>query len=439
MRPAVSVRRVRSVLASPRLRRIIGAYAVNRLGTWLGTVALSLAVFDHTHSALAVACTMIASQVVPALAVPAVVARVEASRGRHELSGLYFFEALATAALGVLLWHFWLPALLLLVALDGTAALAASALLRTEAARTARESCADGGDPQAAEQHANAAINVAFSFTFVLGPAIAGAIVSGPGAPTALFIDAATFVVCGSLVLDLAPHVEQATSQSVGARLRAARDYIAGSPPLRALMTSQAIGLLFFEAAAPVEVAYAKRTLHAGDRGYGVLVAAWGLGVVIGSVLFARAGGGRLRAMISVGTLAIGAAYLGFAAAPSLAVAAPVAVIGGVGNGVQLAPLISAVQRLTKLDMQGRVMGALESIGALAPAVGFALGGALVLALSPRDAFAIIGAGAALTTFGFARVRVDEIPDQSAAQEPRADLETAVALAAPGTGASPPD
>ena len=36
--------------------------------------------------------------------------------------------------LALLLWHFWLPAALLLVALDGTAALAASALLRSEAA-----------------------------------------------------------------------------------------------------------------------------------------------------------------------------------------------------------------------------------------------------------------------------------------------------------------
>ncbi len=66
-------------------------------------------------------------------------ARVEASTRRSELSGLYFFEAVVTAALAVLLWHFWLPAVLLLAALDGTAALAASALLRAEVARAARE------------------------------------------------------------------------------------------------------------------------------------------------------------------------------------------------------------------------------------------------------------------------------------------------------------
>ena len=74
----------------------------------------------------------------PAFVVPALVARVETSTRRGELSGLYLFEAVATTALAVLRWHFWLPAILLLAALDGTAALAASALLRAQTARTAR-------------------------------------------------------------------------------------------------------------------------------------------------------------------------------------------------------------------------------------------------------------------------------------------------------------
>ena len=61
------------------LRRIVAAYTINRLGTWFGLVALSLAVFDHTHSALAVAALLFAGQALPAFVVPALVARVEAS------------------------------------------------------------------------------------------------------------------------------------------------------------------------------------------------------------------------------------------------------------------------------------------------------------------------------------------------------------------------
>src|ERR1700735_5879073 len=96
-----------------------------------------VAVFDHTHSAIAVAALLLAGQALPAFVVPALVARVEASARHSELSGLYFFEAAATGGLAVLLWHFSLPAIVLLAALDGTAALGASALLRTELARAA--------------------------------------------------------------------------------------------------------------------------------------------------------------------------------------------------------------------------------------------------------------------------------------------------------------
>ncbi len=405
-----------SPLRSAKLRRILAAYTVNRLGTWFGLVALSLAVFDHTHSALAVAALLLAGQALPAFVVPVLVARVEASRRGSELSGLYFFEAVATAALAVLLWHFWLPAILLLVALDGTAALAASALLRAEVARAAREEVevqpgyatrADErlqADVQEAERKANAVLNVAFSATFVLGPALGGAVVAAAGAPAALFIDVGSFLICGAMLVDLHPHVEEAGSASVRARLHTAWKYINDVPALRTLLLAEALALVFFEAGAPIEVAYIKATLHAGDRGYGLLLAVWGVGAVLGSLVFARSVRRGLGVMLSAGTLAVGLAYIGFAAAPSLAPACLAALLGGAGNGVQWASLISAVQRLTPPRLQGRMMGAIESIGALSPAIGLSLGGALVALSSPRGAFLTVGLGATAITVAFVRL-----------------------------------
>jgi MFS family permease len=410
------------------LRRILAAYTVNRLGNWIGYVALSLAVFDHTHSALAVAAVLVAGQALPAFLVPAVVARLESSHRRSALSGLYFFEALATAALAVLLWHFWLPGLLLLAALDGTAGLAASALLRAELARAARSQVevdlagkatgdeggvgerlappATGAAPQAtaedaiheAERKANAALNVAFSLTFVLGPAIGGAMVAAAGASVALLIDVASFLVCGGLLIGLSPHIERGAETSVGARLRAAWRHINEAPSLRALLLVEAIALIFAESAGPIEVAYAKVTLDVGDGGFGLLVASWGAGAVLGSVVFARSLSRPLGVLLSTGTLAVGLAYVGFAVAPSLWFACGAALIGGVGNGVELPSLTSIVQRLTPKDLHARMMAAVESIVALCVAVGLPLGGALVVLTSPRTAFAVVGLGATATT-----------------------------------------
>jgi hypothetical protein len=415
---------VGSPLRSPRLRRILVAYTVNRLGTWFGFIALAVAVFDKTHSAVAVAGLLIAGQVLPAFLVPAVVTRVEASSRRGELSALYIFEAIATGALAALIWSFWLPAVLLLVALDGTAALAASALLRAELARAAREEV-DGPDQQGAgaqdrenlqdrvheaERKANAALNVAFSATFMLGPAVGGVVVAGAGAPAALIIDAVSFLACGILLLDLHPHVDDAAGDSVRARLRAAWEHINDVPALRRVLLAEGLALVFFESAAPVEVAYAKAALHAGNTGYGLLLTAWGVGVVVGSLVFAGAVRRSLAAMLSVGTLAVGVAYVGFAAAPTLALACLAALLGGVGQGVQWASLISVVQRLTPAPLQGRMMGAVESLGAISPALGLSLGGALAALSSPRVALLVVGLGAAATTAAFLRLALPAPP-----------------------------
>ncbi len=258
-------------LRSPRLRRILAAYTVNRLGTWFGYVALSLVVFQHTHSALAVAALLVVGQALPAFLAPALVARIEASSRNAQLSALYFFEGLTTVALAAIVWRqFSLPAILLLVALDGTAALAASALLRAAAARCAREWAYDhharlepappsppaqtyagqlgmalgeqavedsqigssAGDEREASAHeaerrANAALNVGFSATFVMGPALAGVVVAVAGGPVALLIDAASFLICGAMLIDLRPHVEGVGGgASVRARLRAAWEHV---------------------------------------------------------------------------------------------------------------------------------------------------------------------------------------------------------------------
>jgi hypothetical protein len=407
---------VGSAFSSSRLRRIITAYTINRMGSWVGLVALSLAVFDHTHSALAVAALLFAWQALPAFLVPGLVARVEASARRSELSALYLFEAVATAGLAVLLWHFSLPAVLVLAALDGTAALAASALLRAEVAKVARNQASSDTDSpassdrslearaQEAERQANAALNIGFSVSFVAGPAVGGAVVAAAGAQAALFIDVASFLICGALLIDLHPHVEVAGANSARARLNAAWAYINEVAVLRKLLLTEVAALIFISAAGPIEVTYAKATLHAGDRGYGLLVTSWGAGAVLASIFFARSLRRRLGLMLSAGIFLLGAAFIGFAVAPTLALACVASVVGGIGNGLEWPSLISLVQRLTPQRLHGRLMGAVESIGALCLAIGLPLGGALVAISSARVAFLVLGLVSVSATAAFVKL-----------------------------------
>ena len=400
-------------LRSRRLRRILLAYTVNRLGNWLGLVALSLAVFDHTHSALTVAALLFAWQALPAFVVPFVVARVEASKHHSEPSGLYFFEAIVTAGLALAVWRFSLAAVLVLAALDGTATLAANALLRAAIGRVAREHLAlPQGAPESqlepaaeasasatserdleAERSANAALNVAFSVSFVAGPVIGGAVAAAAGVPVALLIDVATFLICGTALLDLRPHPDEAAGGSVRERLRAAFTHISAAHGLAALLVADGVALVFMQAGGPIEVAYVKATLGGGDSDYGLLVTAWGAGSVFAAILFARFADRPLWLTVSSGVGGLGLAFLGFTLAPSLGLAYLAAFVGGVGNGFYVPSIISLVQRLSPEHLHARMIGAIESLGAFALALALPLGGALVALSSPRTAFLVLGIG----------------------------------------------
>ena len=184
-------------------------------------------------------------------------------------------------------------------------------------------------------------------------------------------------------------------------RVAAARAYLGAGSTLRSLIGTQSAALIFFFCAIPVEVAYATSTLHSGDLGYGALLATWGAGLVAGSLVFTRAGR-SLWTMLIGGTLAVGCAYLGLSAAPSIAVACLAALPGGFGNGVQWAAFLGLVQELTPRRLLGRMMGVAEGAASVAQVLGYSLGGAIALA-SPRLALLTAGSAACVLTLFFVR------------------------------------
>lgn len=380
-------------------------YSINELGNWLGDIALAVLVYDQTGNALATALLFVATRFVPALFAPAVVARVEALRPRLSLPLLYGADAVVFAILALLASsQFSLALVVALGAVDGTLALAARALTRSTSAALL--------EPHGLLRRGNALFNIGFTAAGALGPAIAGLVVAQAGASAALGADAASFALVAVLL---------ATARSLPAgeraeggwfrRLSAAFGYVRGRRLLFGLLIGQAFALLFFYAVVPIEVVYAKQSLAAGDSGYGWLLAAWGAGMLGGGFLFAAAQRARIQSVLAVGTLAIGAAYLGLSIAPSLAAACAISVVGGLGNGVQWISVVHAVQELTGTGMQARVLGLLEALGAALPVFGFFFGGALTQAASPRTAYTAAGVGViGVLVLAFLRLRGAEWP-----------------------------
>src|SRR6201999_376012 len=91
-------------------------------------------------------------------------------------------------------------------------------------------------------------------------------------------------------ILLTAGNMPQAEPEEGGtrARVRAGIRYLRDNLVLRRLLLAQGAAFVFFSAVIPVEVIYAKETLGTNDTGYGVMLASWGIGMVLGSFVFAR-------------------------------------------------------------------------------------------------------------------------------------------------------
>lgn len=368
--------------------RLAFSYAINELGDNLGAVALAILVLDGTGSALATAGLFLCSRFAPAFAAPWLTARMDRQPVNRSLPALYLVEAAAFAALALLAaGRFPLAAVLALAFLDGTLALTGRGLSRGAVAALLA--------PVALLRRGNALLNAIFAVTSAAGPAAAGLLVGAAGTSAALWVDAASFG-CIAVVLAAGRGLPRAAPEDDErgwlSRMRSGVAAVKGEP-IRTLVVAEAAAFVFFFLVIPIEVVYVKHTLDAGDLGYGALLMAWGVGLVLGSAIFARVRERSTRLLVVSSTVVVGVGYLGLAAAPGIVLACAASVVGGTGNGVQWVSVLTAVQEALPDRLQARVVGLLESVAAAAPGIGFLAGGLLTALWSPRLAYLVAGAG----------------------------------------------
>jgi MFS family permease len=386
------------------------SYAINELGDNLGVVALAILVLERTDSALAVTALFVAGKFLTAFAAPALTAGLDRRRVSRVLPSLYVLEAGAFAGLACLAAadEFWLVLVLLLAFADGLLALTARGLSRgaIAAVLTPHDALRDG----------NALINVVFALMSAAGPVLAGLIVHEWGVATALWADAASFALAALLLILSARSLPEPEPrdprESWRVRVRDGLDYIRGHPIAGRLIAGEAMAILFFTLIIPIEVVYAKETLNSTSLGFGVLIASWGAGILLGSALFARAHHRSLSMLVLVSTAAIGAGYAVMAAAPTLLIACLGSVLGGTGNGVQWVAVMTALQEAVEDQYQARAAGLLESAAAAVPGVGYIVGGVLTSVVSPRLAYAVSAVGVGIVVLIWSRRPI--VPDRAA-------------------------
>ena len=384
-------------LRVPGFRRLATTYTLNELCWSFGTIALALAVFDRTGSALATTLLFLATTFFPALVAPALTARLDQVPVRRALPALYLCEAALFGAIAALSTTAPVQVLVALALADGAVAIVGRALTRAAVAAAL--------EPSGTLAEGNKLLNVCFSVAFATGPAIAGLVVAAAGTAASLGVTAGLFALMAVLLAASRslPAAHGNGDRSWRARLREGVRYVNARPTLRAVLAVHAAALVFLAFGMPIEVVLVKRTLGASDAAYGLLLAAWGAGTVLSSVVLARARSSSPLVLLPVSTATMGAAYMTLAVAPTVAVAALGCLLGGVGNGAYYLSVVQAIQERVEEPFQARVMSLLESVNAGSYGVGFVIGGAVTVVADVRFSFAVAAGGVLLSAVAIRR------------------------------------
>lgn len=404
---------MRDTLRIAEFRSLLISYVINRAGDVFGALALAVVVLTTTRSAIAIAALFLATQFLPGLVGPFVVARVGAMPSGRILPLCYLVEACLFLVLAALSRRVGVTLIVALAFVDGTLAFAARSVTRATTASTLI--------PHDLMPEGKAAFNLALGAATVAGPVLGGVVLALLGPATALAADGLSFLVAAILIACTpglrARRDSDAIRTTRSREVRASVGYIAGHATLRVLIVGEGIAFIFFYLVVPVTVVYATRSLHAGPAGYAAILASWGAGAVIGSTVHIRLARRIGHATILISTAAVAVAYLGTALAPTLLLACAASVLGGIGNGTQWASVETAVHKLVEERFRLRVAAILESMAAVAPGVGIILGGALTTLFSPRAAYLAAGLGlvALITVAALSRVLATEPPRIAAA------------------------
>ncbi len=340
-------------LSSRNFRLFFAGQTVSLVGTWIQQIAMSWLVYRLTGSAFMLGMVGFVGQAPGVVITP--FAGVAADRwNRHRMviatqTGA-MLQALALAALTltgtVRVWH--ILALSAFVGIVNGFDVPARQSFLVEMV-------------EEKEDLANAiALNSSmFNAARLVGPAVAGALIAVVGEGWCFFINGASFVaVLAALLAMRVPRRERPHGQArVLAQLREGFRYGFGFPPIRAVLLFLAIVSLIAQPYTVLMPVIATRILHGGADTLGFLMAATGLGALVGALYLAgRSTVVGLGRVIIVAATLFGAALIGVALSHATWLSCTFLVLAGFGMMVHTASSNTILQTIVEERMRGRII-----------------------------------------------------------------------------------
>jgi MFS family permease len=361
-------------------RLLWSGLAVSAVGTWMQIVALSLLVLDLTHGSATALGTVSLTQALTFLLFAAAGGSVADRFDKRRL--LLVTQSLMmglAVLLGILmlagLIRFWI---ILLVAFASSSALSFD--------QPARNALITSLVPKEHLMNAVSLQSAVFNGASILGPALAGLVLSRIGYAGNFFLNAASFLaVVVALLLLRSP--QEHTRRPGGRLLDSAREalrYVHRDAVLPSVVSAYAALLFFGPSAALALPLFAKEVLHVGPTQLGVLFSAVGAGTVVGALILASLASTTDSSRLVFGSILLWTIALAvFGWSDSLRVSVPALFVMGAAQNVAGATTITLLQMRVPVEMRGRAM----SLNTL-----------LIMCIRPLGDFP---AGAVITWLGF--------------------------------------
>ncbi|WP_210594125.1 MFS transporter [Streptomyces sp. GESEQ-35] len=375
----------------PRFRYLWLSKAMSSAGAGVGRTALVL--FAASSGPGAVSLVLVGTAL-PLLAGPLAGAVADRMDQRRLLAGCEAGQGIVYAVMA--LTQPPLPALLPLVIL--------ASLLATFGA-PAGKSAVGRLVPAERRSRANALLGLAMNLQIIAGPAIGGVLAGTTGISVAFGVNAASFAVSALLLTrlgPLAPLERPAPEDRPGlladtiSGLRYAKEH----PVVRRLFLGMVIFVTFAAVDNVALVFLVRRALHGPTIEYGIVSAAFGVGMVTASLaLTVQANRMPAAFWLTGGAIAGAVGMVLTGIAPSTAVACAGQAVAGAGNTAALVGTDTLVQERVPEHMLGRAFGTVYGGAQLASALSYIIAGPLVALTGPRATLIIGGTGALLAAF----------------------------------------
>jgi MFS family permease len=386
-----STRRLGLVRRSPAFGYIFLATAGSSFGTYLATIALIVQVYDKTDSSVWVSALLI-TEFLPIVAIGLLLGPLV-----DRMSRRWLMIGSDLARFGVF------AALPFVESPTAIVALAAVAGVATGFFIPAANAALPNLVPEEELVNANSLIATAETLAWMIGPVVAGALLAvwSPSVPYG--VNAVTFLVSALLVSRVSEAMLRSEDPITRGHWRDVADglkLVATGRPLRTVLVVWNVALLGSAAINVAEIGFAKDTLGAGDLGFGLLVAASGVGLALGSFLVAPALGKVGLRRNYVGALVLmGVGWGAAALSPTIWLAVLFVVGGAAGNGAAVVCNRLLVQRGAPDQYRGRALATIMSSNYAVLGLSMAAAGVLTEIYGPRAVWlggGVVFLGAAL-------------------------------------------